>query len=129
MYWIKPKYLDEISGCVIGYVGNLDDARIDLELIEELAHHDSNWQLVFIGSTHRSVGLEHLSTQYSNIHLLGVKPYDEALKYIKYFDLAIIPHLDNELTRNMNPLKAYGYASLSVPIVSTKINNMFILFY
>jgi len=37
---------------------------------------------------------------------------------------AIIPHLDNALTRNMNPLKAYVYVSMSVPIVSTKINNI-----
>ena len=59
-----------------------------------------------------------------NITFLGVKPYDEALKFIKHFDLVIIPHLDNELTRNMNPLKAYVYVSLSAPIVSTKINNI-----
>ncbi len=122
--WERPAELSEINGRIIGYVGNLDDARIDLKLIEEIACHNRSWQLVFIGSTHRCKGLERLSCEIPNIHLLGVRPYSEALKFIKYFDVAIIPHLDNELTRNMNPLKAYVYVSMSVPIVSTKINNI-----
>ena len=38
--------------------------------------------------------------------------------------MAIIPHLDSELTRNMNPLKLYVYFSLHVPVVSTPIANI-----
>jgi len=122
--WEKPEYLDKLIGPIIGYVGNLDDSRIDVALIKKLALYDRNWQLIFIGSTHCCTELVNLSKRVPNIHLLGVKLYEEALNHINYFDIGIIPHLDNEVTRNMNPLKAYVYASLGVPVLSTDIINV-----
>ena len=49
--------------------------------------------------------------------------YEQALRYIRHFDVAMIPHLDNDLTRSMNPLKLYVYQSLQVPVVTTAIAN------
>ena len=63
-------------------------------------------------------------TDLANIHLLGVRPYDEALGYIKNFDVAIMPHINNELSQNMNPLKLYVYFSLGVPVVTTEVANI-----
>ena len=56
---------------------------------------------------------------------MGVKPYEEAKRFIRYFDVALIPHLDNEMTRSMNPLKAFVYCAEGVPVVSTPIANMY----
>lgn len=53
-----------------------------------------------------------------------MKKYDEARQYIKGFDVAMVPHLDNEMTRSMNPLKVFVYFSLNVPVVSTEIENL-----
>ena len=50
--------------------------------------------------------------------------YDEARALIGQFDVGLIPHLDNEMTRSMNPLKAFVYCSLGVPIVSTPVANI-----
>ena len=61
--------------------------------------------------------------KHPNIHFLGVRRYPGVLRYIRHFDVAIVPHLDNELTRNMNPLKLYVYSALQVPIVATPIAN------
>ena len=36
----------------------------------------------------------------------------------------MIPHVDNEMTRHMNPLKLYVYLSLHVPVVTTPIANI-----
>ena len=55
---------------------------------------------------------------------LGTKRYDDAQEIIAHFDVGLIPHVDNEMTRSMNPLKAYVYCSLGVPIVSTPIANI-----
>jgi hypothetical protein len=35
-----------------------------------------------------------------------------------------MPHLDNEVSRRMNPLKLYVYAAVGVPIVTTKVANI-----
>lgn len=117
-----PEEIHLLSGPIIGYVGNLSD-RIDIELLKYIAVTRNDWNLVIIGSTHGNSEIYEL-TRYSNVHLLGVKIYSEVVHYIKSFDVAIIPHLDNELTRSMNPLKLYVYYSLNIPIVSTAINNI-----
>ena len=119
----KPSELGRIGGPVVGYVGNLDAARIDIELLEEVAAQRPNWNLVFIGSMHRGKQIERLS-RYRNVHFLGVRVHDEVVRYIRHFDVAIIPHLDNALTRNMNPLKLYVYFSLHIPVVATPIANI-----
>ncbi len=38
--------------------------------------------------------------------------------------MALIPHVDNEMTKSMNPLKAFVYCAAGVPVVSTPIANI-----
>ena len=122
-HWPKPRDLKRLSGPVIGYVGNLDVARIDLDLLRGVVSERPTWNFVFIGSMHKGDKIRELEV-YGNVHFLGVRVYEKALRYIRHFDVAIIPHLDNELTRSMNPLKLYVYFSLLVPVVSTAIRNI-----
>ena len=122
-HWKKPAELRRIKGPVIGYVGNLDITRIDIDLLMTVAGKRPDWNLVFIGSMHKSKEIRKLD-KFSNVRFLGVRVYEEALRYIRHFDVAIIPHLDSELTRSMNPLKLYVYFSLHVPVVSTPIANI-----
>ena len=122
-HWKKPAELRRIKGPVVGYVGNLDITRIDLDLLITVAAKRPDWNLVFIGSMHKNRKIMRLN-KFRNVHFLGVRLYDQAVRYIRYFDVAIIPHLDSELTRNMNPLKLYVYFSLHVPVVATPIANI-----
>jgi glycosyltransferase involved in cell wall biosynthesis len=121
-HWSKPEFLNTLQGPIIGYVGNLSD-RIDIELLKYIATQNPDWNIVLIGSAHGSAQIFSL-VEYANIFLLGVKTYDEATAYIKNFDVAIIPHIDNKLTKNMNPLKLYVYFALGIPIVTTDIANI-----
>ena len=122
-HWKKPAELRRIKGPVIGYAGNLGSARIDLDLLTTVASERPDWNLVFIGSMHRSKDILKLN-RFKNVYFLGVRSYDKAVRYIHHFDVAMIPHLDNELTRHMNPLKLYVYFSLHVPVVTTPIANV-----
>ena len=121
--WKKPAELRRIKGPVIGYAGNLDITRIDIDLLTSVASKRPDWTLVFIGSMHKSREIRKLD-KFSNVRFLGVRVYDDAIHYIRHFDVAMIPHLDSELTRSMNPLKLYVYFSLHVPVVSTHIANI-----
>ena len=120
--WPVPRAIRRLPPPVIGYVGNLDSARLDVPLLEAVAERRPHWQLVLIGSAHRDQSVLALA-KHANVHFLGVRPYPNVLRYIRHFDVAMVPHLDNELTRNMNPLKLYVYLSLKVPIVATPIAN------
>ena len=122
-HWPKPRELKRLSGPVIGYVGNLDIARIDLDLLRAVVSERPRWNFVFIGSMHKGDEIRELE-ELANVNFLGVRVYEQALRYVRHFDVAIVPHLDNELTRHMNPLKLYVYHSLLVPVVSTAIENL-----
>lgn len=118
-----PDELKALRGPIVGYVGNLDPTRLDIDLLEFVATEHPEWNLVLIGSLHSNRNVLALD-RYPNVHILGVRKYDQAVRYIKNFDVAIIPHIDNNLTRSMNPLKAYVYCSLGVPVVTTSIQNI-----
>jgi glycosyltransferase involved in cell wall biosynthesis len=88
-----------------------------------MAEKRPKWSVVLIGSAGGSLDVLALS-ELPNIHLLGVKPYEQALHYIKHFDVAIMPHIKNAISENMNPLKLYVYFALGVPIVTTNVSNI-----
>ena len=120
--WRRPRILRRLAGPVVGYVGDLDAARMDVDLVASVAAKRPDWQFVFIGSARRGNPMRFLRDR-PNVHLLGIRRYEEAVRFIRHFDVAIIPHQVNELTRHMNPLKLYVYVSLGVPIVATPIAN------
>ena len=118
----RPAALRGLSGPIIGYAGNLSD-RIDVDLLRTLAQTRRDWTFVLLGSTHRDRTALDLDRE-PNVSFLGTKRYQEAQDIIRHFDVGLIPHLDNEMTRSMNPLKAFVYCSLGVPIVSTPVANL-----
>ena len=121
--WRKPRELRRLTSPIIGYAGNLHIARIDLDLLRAVVSQRPDWNFVFIGSMHKGDEIRALE-EYKNVHFLGVRVYEDALRYIHHFDVTIIPHLNNDLTKRMNPLKLYVYHALFVPVVSTPIANI-----
>jgi glycosyltransferase involved in cell wall biosynthesis len=84
-----------------------------------------HWNIVLIGSAHGSpppaiFKLQHLR----NLHFLGVRAYNEIGPYIRNFDVAIMPHISNEISERMNPLKLYVYFAYGVPIVTMDVPNI-----
>jgi glycosyltransferase involved in cell wall biosynthesis len=119
----RPKELRGLNGPVLGYVGNLSQDRLDVPLLESLARTHRSWQFVFVGSAHFDRSILRLGDE-PNVHFVGVKRYEETLQFIEHFDVALIPHLDNHITRSMNPLKAFVYCSTGTPVVSTPVANL-----
>ncbi len=117
-----PNDIARLPGPVIGYVGNLR-SRLDVPLIEDLARLHPEWSIVLVGSAHGSPEVLRLQGQ-PNVHFTGPRPYEEALRYVRRFDVAIMPHLRNELTDSMNPLKLYVYVALGKRVVSTSVGNI-----
>src|SRR5262249_35249785 len=104
------------------FVGNLE-AKIDIELIGKLAQRFKDCQVVLLGSTHANPAVRQLE-KYGNVRMPGVVPYEQIGAWMSRFDVAIVPHLNMAMTRNMNPLKLYVYLSANIPVVSTEIFNI-----
>jgi glycosyltransferase involved in cell wall biosynthesis len=107
---------------VIGYVGQMIAERMDLDLIRFVAKARSEWSFVFVGSVVQHCQQEfHELAQMPNVHFLGRRPYGELPTLVNGFDVCIIPHVANELTRSMDPIKLYDYLATGKPIVTTDV--------
>lgn len=118
----RPRELDGVAGPLIGYVGNLR-SRIDVDLLESVVAQRPSWSFVLVGSAHDTTDVLRLQ-RYSNVHMLGPKVYEDALIFMRCFDVAIMPHLKNAVSDRMNPLKLYVYVALGIPVVTTDVANI-----
>ncbi|MFK7806175.1 MAG: glycosyltransferase [Saprospiraceae bacterium] len=121
--YARPEELAKVEGPIIGYIGNLDEVRINYELLKKtaIAHADKN--LVFIGpinnTTYKTIGLDKLP----NVLFIENKTIDDLPPYIKYFDCAIIPFNCNQLTKSIYPLKINEYLAAGKAVVSTSFSE------
>jgi len=120
--WEVPTELARLPRPVVGYCGNLTQ-RIDWDLIDGLAAARPAWSFVFIGEPANDERCRQVAMR-PNIRFLGMIPYENAVRHVAAFDAAMIPHLDSDLSRHMNPLKMYVYRSVGVPVVSTPVANL-----
>jgi glycosyltransferase involved in cell wall biosynthesis len=110
-----PEDLRPIPGPIIGFVGGVAE-WLDLELIAAIARRRKDWSFVLIGPILVDVSV---LRDESNVLLLGPRPYASLPGYLKGMNVATIPFLMNELTRNADPIKLYEYLAGGLPVIST----------
>jgi glycosyltransferase involved in cell wall biosynthesis len=117
-----PEVARGLGHPLLAYVGNLS-SRLDLGLVRSVAEARPDWTIALVGSAHLDRSVLELDAL-ANVHLLGVMPYRQVRDFLAHVDVGLIPHEDNEMTRSMNPLKAFVYASAGVPVVATPVANL-----
>ncbi len=113
----EPADLAAIPHPRIGYFGSLTNAN-NLDLIEYCAKEDPRLQFVLIG---RVMGDYCQVEKLPNVHLLGMKDYDEIPLYGKHFDAGIMTWRLTEWIRYCSPIKTKEYLALGLPVVSVPI--------
>lgn len=113
----RPPDLRDVAGPVVGFWGLIHD-WVDVDALAELARALPSANVVLIGSARTDVAV--LRDQ-PNVRLLGQKPYDALPDYARWFDVALVPFRQNELTRAVNPIKLREYLSAGVPVVATAL--------
>lgn len=106
----------------IGYIGSLD-FRVDYDLLESLIRAKPEYEFVFIGRVMDQDNCDRLS-YFSNVQFLGSKQPHEIPVLLSQFDVAIIPFVKNEFTRNIYPLKINEYLAAGLPVVSTDFADL-----
>jgi glycosyltransferase involved in cell wall biosynthesis len=103
------------------YVGSLHESRLDIELVVEVARAQPELTLVLVGpNSLKRETRERLAFE-RNVVVLGVRPYHDVPAYIQHADLVIVPHLVNEFTESLDPIKAYECLASSTPTVATPV--------
>jgi glycosyltransferase involved in cell wall biosynthesis len=101
----------------LGYTGAVEVIQ-DIELIGWLAERHRDWHLVFVGPD--PGGLAPLRA-HPNIHFLPACPYSEVPRYLKGFDLCMIPRKQDAWVMHSNPLKFKEYLAAGREVVATEI--------
>ncbi|MEM9918604.1 MAG: glycosyltransferase [Bacteroidota bacterium] len=118
----KPKELEAAKGKIIGYMGNLDNMRIDYPLLKAIATQLPEHTLLLIGpinnDEYKNIGLDQLP----NVIMTGGKSIEALPPYLQYFDCALIPFLCNKITKSIYPLKINEYLAAGKAVVSTRFS-------
>jgi glycosyltransferase involved in cell wall biosynthesis len=113
-----PPDLARIAGQHVGYVGVIEK-RIDVPLLLQLSTQLPCVQFCLIGPYDRQHVAPLLRQQ--NCHFFGKRDFSLMPGYIAGFDICLLPHVVDNSTRRMNPLKLYEYLALGKPIVATRV--------
>lgn len=108
---------------IAGYTGAVYP-WLDFELLNSVCSTMKNVDFVFIGPIHPDVSscVQRLS-RFENVRFLGFRPYQMMPRYVRHFDVGLIPFQKNELTAAVNPVKLYEYSAAGIPTVATNFSE------
>jgi glycosyltransferase involved in cell wall biosynthesis len=117
-----PDQLSDVASPVIGYVGALNNYRIEWGWIEALSKQMPEATIVFVGppieQPPRSV------TRLPNVRFVGQKAPVELPGYLKCFDVAIIPYKGEAFLKSCQPTKTFEYLAAGLGVVSAPIPEL-----
>lgn len=121
---IAPELLEiKERGPVIGFVGAVSNYKLNMDWIQHAASVRSGMQFVLIGP----VGLADPGTDVDrlsrmpNVHLLGSRDYADLPKYMKGFDVTVIPYRINQYTESVFPIKFFESLATGKPLVISRL--------
>jgi glycosyltransferase involved in cell wall biosynthesis len=104
--------LDGMPHPILGYFGAMDYV-MDTELIGEVARLRPGWHWVLLGLKSNLVRISA-----PNVHFLGSKPYDSLPRYIRQFDVCVLPWREgNTFTSYGSAIKVREYLATGKPVV------------
>ncbi len=119
----RPAEIKDIKTKIIGFIGNLDDVRLDYRLMRRLAEAHTDKTLLLVGPINSpevySEGLDKMT----NVILIGAKTIYEVPNYLKFMDVAILPSLINKMSRSVYPLKINEYLAAGKSAIATSFSD------
>jgi uncharacterized SAM-binding protein YcdF (DUF218 family)/glycosyltransferase involved in cell wall biosynthesis len=112
-----PADLTALGRPVAGYIGALHQ-WLDQDLVAELARRMPDVVFALVGPTHSDTSR---LTACPNVHLLGGRPHSEVPRYIKGFDVGLVPYRVHDYTASVYPVKVNEYLAMGVPVVATDL--------
>ena len=112
-----PADIAHIPRPIAGYVGGLHQ-WVDQSLLSAVAANMPDVSFVLVGPEQTDVSA---LRRFPNVHLLGKKPHPDVPRYVKAFDVGLVPYRLSEYTANVYPTKLNEYLAMGTPVVATDL--------
>lgn len=106
---------------ILGYYGIFSKWKIDYELIQFISKRLPDFNFIMIGPDYDQSIQNFNWNEFPNLYFLGKKTYPELPNYARFFDVALLPFLVNDITNAISPVKLFEYLAMNLPVVSTNI--------
>ena len=104
--------LDDIPHPILGYFGAMDYV-MDTDLMAEVSRRRPDWHWVLLGLKSNLVRISA-----PNIHFLGSKSYEDLPRYVRQFDVCVLPWRENNVfTSYGSAIKVREYLATGKPVV------------
>ncbi len=120
----SPARADGTPRRTIGFVGSLAP-WIDFEAIHAIARTRPEDRIVIVGPWQASVVRQiEVLEALPNVRVLGPVPHAEVPRWIRAFDVGLIPFRRSGLTDAVDPVKLYEYFACGIPVLSSAIREV-----
>lgn len=120
---LVPDDLANIKRPIVGFGGKITQL-LDTELINQVVKTTPEVSFVFVGQLLDKDVFNKIEKN-SNFHYLGDKHYDNYPKYVKNFDICIVPYVTLEEQKSgANSIKVYEYLATEKKVVGTFGNGL-----
>ncbi|REF30363.1 glycosyltransferase [Calidifontibacter indicus] len=116
-----PRPHDLPVGANAVYVGTLHTDRLDVSLAIRTAERLAGRATLTLVGPNLLTPDDRTRLEQSGVVLLGQKPVMDVPAYLQHADVLVVPHLLNEFTDSLDPIKVYEYAAVGRPVVSTNV--------
>jgi glycosyltransferase involved in cell wall biosynthesis len=116
-----PSELTEMETPIFGYTGSLHPDRLDVELLVKLGKKLRKGSIVLVGPDMLPFTMRAALMNTPHIHFLPPVDYLAVPEITCAFDVCIVPHLVNDFTNSLHPLKLLEFMASGKPVVSTPV--------
>ncbi|GAA3230006.1 glycosyltransferase [Oerskovia jenensis] len=109
-------------GPVALYLGTVHRDRFDLDLVARTAATTAGTgTVVVVGPVLDLTSQEYDDLTAAGVRLLGARPWTEVPAYLQHATALLVPHLVDDFTDSLDPLKLYEYRAVGRPVVATPV--------
>lgn len=111
-----PAAMTNLPRPIVGFAGGIGSA-LDVPTLEQTADAVANGTLLLVGPIQDPTFIP----KRPNVVVLGPQPYDTLPAFVQAFDVGIIPYVDNDWIRAVDPLKLLEYLAAGIPVVTSPL--------
>jgi len=122
---IRKNYSIETEDILLFFVGWLYHFSGLKEVAVELSKiNDDRIKLLIVGDGDAYEDLQNIQQEYgleNRMILAGRQPYQRLPEFLAAADICLLPAYNNEIMRDIVPIKMYEYMAMNNPVISTKL--------